>query len=388
MRILQLHNRHAGKGGAMEVVAHEGDLLRRGGHQVEQLTLAAAQHMNLTGLRAGAKAIWNREAAAELDHRISVFGPDIVHVHTPFPLMSPVVFRVAHARGVPAVTTLHSYRYSCVAGTCWRDGHTCEDCVGKSLKLPGLRHRCYHDSLRASGALTASLVLHRSLGTFDHHVSRYLALTEFSRRLLVHDGIPPGLVVVKPNSVPDPGFVAAPRANERRIAFFGRLLGIKGVRTLLDAWALVPAGARLVLAGDGPLRPLVEDRVRQDPTIEYLDWLDEAKVLAQMAAAEVVVVPSEWYEGQPLVVLRSLAVGTPVLVSDLENLAESVVTDNAGWTFRVGDVDALAERLSSLVSSPGLTQSRRQAARQSYDNRYSPQQNLQRLEKIYTSVAA
>ncbi len=133
-------------------------------------------------------------------------------MHTPFPLMSPAVFRAARAAGVPAVTTLHSYRYSCVVGTCVRDGAICEDCVGSKTKLAGVRHACYHDSRPATAALTLSLGLHRAIGTFDHCVSRYLTLTEFSRQLLIRDGFPADKIVVKPNSVPDPGF----RADHRR----------------------------------------------------------------------------------------------------------------------------------------------------------------------------
>jgi glycosyltransferase involved in cell wall biosynthesis len=386
MRILQLHNHHASLGGAMEVLAHEAELLFEGGHAVTQYTLPAAEEMGLSSIRAGAKAVWNRAAAAEVERRIDDFKPDVVHVHTPFPLMSPSVFRAAYGRGVPAVTTLHSYRYSCVAGTCWRDGDPCEDCIGKRLKLPGIRHRCYHDSVGASGALTLGLVVHRAAGTFHRCVARYLTLTDFSRRLLIRDGFPSDRIVVKPNSVPDPGFTPEARTDERRLVFAGRLIGIKGVQTLLDAWAKVPPGMRLVIAGDGPLRSAVEERASNDPSIDYVGWVGETDVLELMAGAEAVIVPSEWYEGLPLVILRSLAVGTPVVVSDLDNFSEDVLADDVGWAFRVRDSGDLAATLSTLVAEPELARSRRAAARRSYEFRYSPPADLRRLETVYHSV--
>ena len=210
MRIVQAHNHHAAKGGAMEVLAHERELLLDAGHEVEQYTLPAAEDMRLSGLRAGAKAVWNRDAARDVAALVRSFRADVLHVHTPFPLMSPSVFRAAHAAGVPAVTTLHSYRYSCVVGTCVRDGHICEDCVGKKLKLPGVIHKCYHDSRGASAALTLGLDLHRAAGTFHRAVTRYLTLTEFARKLLIRDGYPVDRILVKPNSVPDPGYRSEP----------------------------------------------------------------------------------------------------------------------------------------------------------------------------------
>ncbi|WP_344341386.1 glycosyltransferase, partial [Streptomyces rhizosphaericus] len=155
------------------------------------------------------------------------------------------------------------------------------------------------------------------MGTFDHCVSRYLTLTEFSRQLLIRDGYPAEKIQVKANSVPDPGYRAVTSDGPRTVLFAGRLVDVKGVRTLLDAWAQVPAGLRLVIAGDGDLRPLVEERAASDSSIEFVGWVSQDKVVELMGAAEVVVVPSQWYEGAPLVILRSLGVGTPVLVSDL-----------------------------------------------------------------------
>ncbi len=389
MRVLQLHNDHASLGGAREVLDYEGDLLRGDGHEVSVYTLPAAEELGLSAVRAGAKAIWNREASRIVADRIESFKPDVVHVHTPFPLLSPAIFRAAASLRVPSVTTVHSFRYSCIAATCHRDGSICEDCVGTRLKLPGIVHRCYHDSLGASGALTAGLVLHRAIGTFRDCVNRFITLTEFSKRLLVRDGIPESHITVKPNSVPDPGGADLDQPRERSVAFVGRLIDVKGVRTLLDAWAGGVAGYTLRIAGDGPLRGLVEDRARTDPTIQYLGWLDEDAVSRLMAEATCVSVPSEWYEGGvPLVVLRSLAVGTPVIVSDLENICEDVRRDEAGMTFATADPASLAQALTSLVAEPERWADRRAAARKAYQQRYTPSTNIATLTTIYRDVIA
>lgn len=370
----------------MEVLAHEGQLLSEAGHDVREYTVAATEDLGLSAMQAGAKAVWNVEAARDVGRLVDDFKPDVVHVHTPFPLMSPAVFRAAHRRGVPTLTTLHSYRYSCIAGTCVRDDRICEDCVGSRAKLPGLQHRCYHDSYGASAALTLSLAVHRAGGTFHRHVDRYLTLTDFSRRLLIRDGFPADKIQVKPNSVPDPGFRQAAATDERKVVFAGRLIDIKGVRTLLDAWRTVPPGMKLVIAGDGLLRPLVEERAAQDPSIDFLGWVDEDEVTRLMGSAELVVVPSEWYEGLPLVILRSLAVGTPVLTADLENFSEDVVADGVGWTFQVGDVASCSAELAKRVSDPEAAKAMRPVARESYERRYSPAVDVKRLETVYRDV--
>lgn len=388
MRILQLHNHHASLGGAMEVLEFEGQLLRSAGHEVEQFTLPPTEQLGLSGPRAALKAVWNRETARDVGDRIDQFEPDVVHVHTPFPLMSPAVFRVADGRGVPNITTVHSFRYSCIAGTCYRDGAVCEDCIGSRSKFAGLRHRCYHDSLGASGALTASLGLHRALGTFSRSIDRFVALTPFAKRMLERDGIPAERIVVKANTVMDPGRAIPAQVPEPYVAFAGRLIEIKGVRTLLEAWRNRPAGIRLRIAGDGDLRALVEEHAASDSSIEYVGWIDGDAIPELFGKATAVLVPSEWYEGQPLVTIRSLSVGTPVITSDLENLCEDALNDGAGMAFRTGDAQHLAEVLGTLVTDRAGWVARAEAARRSYLSRHAPEVTVRALERIYADVIA
>lgn len=390
LRVLQLHNHHASMGGAMEVLSHERDLLRAGGHLVEQYTLPPTEQLGLSAVRAGAKAVWNREAAQETTTWIRSFRPDVVHVHTPFPLMSPSVFRAAKHSGVPTLVTLHSFRFACVAATCHRDGHICEDCVGRRVKWPAVRHKCYHDSAAGSGALALSLLVHRTVGTFDNDIDRYLALTGFGRDLMIRDGYPADKIVVKPNSVPEPDEVGSPDLASPYLLFAARLIDVKGVRTLLDAWRRLPdIGLRLVIAGDGELRDLVRAAAASDSRIEWTGgWVEEGAVTRLMAHAVATLVPSEWYEGLPLVILRSLSVGTPVLVSDLENISAELLEDGAGQAFRVGDPDSLTKTIISMWSSAETVDEMRVRARQSYERRYSPEVDTKRLERLYRELVA
>lgn len=388
LRILQLHNEHSTAGGATDVLEHERWLLTEAGHHVDQLLLPAADSLGLSPVRAGAKAVWNREAAAETTRLIRELRPDVVHVHTPFPLMSPAVFRAAKREGVPTVATLHSFRYACVEATCFRDGHICEDCVGRTVKWPAVRHRCYHGSVAGSSALALSLLVHRVAGTFDDCVDRYLALTGFARDLMIRDGFPAEKIGVKPNSVPDPVASLLPDHAAPYFFFAARLVTVKGVATLLEAWRQVAdPGLRLIVAGDGELAGDVRAAVAADPRIEWRGWLGQDEVTALMAGAVATVVPSEWYEaGAPLTLIRSLSVGTTVVASDLANISAELVEDGAGTTFRVGDAGSLAQALVSVWQDRSVAAEVSQRCRESFAARYSPAVGLQRLVSEYHRV--
>lgn len=386
-RVLQLHNHHAARGGAMEVLAEERRALTAAGYTVEQVTVPALQDLKLSPLAAGVKAVWNRQAAAAVTQAVHRFRPDVVHVHTPFPVMSPSVIRAASRLGVPTVATLHSFRYSCIAATCLRQGEICEDCVGKRLKWPGVVHRCYHDSALGSAALTGGLALARLRSVIPGDVDLFLALTEFAKDLMVRDGVEPERVVVKPNAVPAPADFEGKSPAEPYALFVGRLVPEKGIEILLQAWQ-GPGLPPLVIAGDGVLRPDVEQAARSNPLIRPVGWLEEADVWAQMAAADVVVVPSQWYEaGTPLVTIRALAVGTPVLTSDLENLSREVLEHEAGIAFTTGDPNALRHAAHRLHSDPRLRERLGLAARRMYEELYTPEAGVRRLAEVYRLAA-
>lgn len=385
MRILQAHNRHATRGGADVVMDQEEALLRAAGHEVGRFIVEATTQGDLVS---AARAVWNGQTLRDAGSLIESFRPDVVHVHTPFPLMSPTIFQAAHRHGVPAVATTHSFRVSCVAGTLRRDGAICEDCVGRRLKLPAIRHRCYHDSVAASASLATSLTLHHVIGTFRSRVARFFTMTDFARDILVRDGIPADHVVVKPNHVADPGPAPAWDSRAKHVLFSGRLVEEKGIRTLLEAWRTADhADYVLRVCGDGPLRQLVEDAAAVDPSVQPLGWVSSERMQEEQQHAQLTVVPSEWYEaGPPLVLLDSLASATPVLSSDLRNISASVSASGAGGTFSTGDATSLATRLGSMLADDAALRAQGARARTLYEADHTPQRSLDILESTYQDV--
>jgi glycosyltransferase involved in cell wall biosynthesis len=268
----------------------------------------------------------------------------------------------------------------------YRDGHVCEECVGKRLSWPAVAHKCYKNSRLASSAMVASLATHHIVGTFANHVDTYITLTEFARQKLISDHFPAEKIVVKPN------FVISdhpPGTGKGGYALYvGRLVNEKGVDALIEAWTkLGGSQLKLKIVGEGPLREnLVEKAARSSgPEIEFLGWKDTPEVLTLMRDAAYLVFPSQWYEaGCTLVMMEAFASGTPVLASDVGNFSEAIRPGKNGWLFKSGDADDLASMVQTIDSQLVDSQPIRDRCYKEYKERYSPEANYRMLMDIYS----
>lgn len=267
--------------------------------------------------------IWAPRAQEDLGRLLTERRPDVLHLHNPYPLISPWVVRTAHRHGVPVVQTVHNYRQVCSSGIYFRDGRICQDCKGRALGVPAIVHRCYRNSRAQSALMATTLAVHR--GTW-RSVDRFIALTSAIADHLRDYGIPDERIVVKPNAVPDPG---RPAPLGDGFLYMARLTPEKGLDLLLEAWRRHPVGAlgTLRVAGDGELRPLVEAAAAERADVVYLGQLDRAGVRAAVEASAVVIAASMWHDVLPTVIIEALASGRPVLGTALGGIPYLVGAD-------------------------------------------------------------
>src|ERR1022692_4165829 len=173
------------------VVRAEVDLLRRAGHRVLQFTQNNATLANSTPLDKAALFVtttWNRTAYSAIRTLLEKERPDIVHCHNLLPQVSPAAYYACQSTGVPVVQTLHNYRLFCPAGTFFHNGQVCQDCT-RSLAY-AVKRGCYRSSRLATATVAMMLEFHRLRRTWTSSVNAYIALTQFSRIVLVNLGLP------------------------------------------------------------------------------------------------------------------------------------------------------------------------------------------------------
>jgi len=390
MRVLLVHNRYrtSAPSGEDDAVGNEQRMLESRGIEVIRFDRCNddIHDSSLTAKAAAAvNTIWSRRSRAEILQVIREVQPDIAHVHNTFATLSPSIYGAFVAERVPVVQTLHNFRLFCPGAMLLRNGRPCEDCMDHSL-LRSVRHRCYRNSLGATGTLATMLALHRTLGTFSKGVDRYIALTRFARTKAVKGGIAEPTITVKPNFVPNPPPVG--EGDGGYVLFVGRLLEGKGADTLLAAWRRL-TDVRLKIIGDGALRPRLEAQGRRDGlNVEFLGRQPRASVLQHMSGARLLIVPSDWYEGFPMVIAESFACGTPVLASRIGSLDELVQEGVTGRKFNPGDAGGLTAALRRMLSEESTLSDMRRNSRAYFDAHLTEDMNYSQLLSVYSGVIA
>ncbi len=331
------------------------------------------------------KTLWNREAYREVRDRVRAFKPDVVHFHNTLPLVSPAAYYAAHAENAPVVQTLHNYRLICPNALLFRDGATCEACVGRRVPWPGVRYACYRRSRAATGAVATMLSAHRVLRTWSRAVDRYIALTSFSRRKFIEGGLPADRIAVKPNflneeAMSDP---LPSEAGRDYVLFVGRLSVEKGIAPLLRAWTQHEVPGPLVVVGDGPLAGAVREAAARHSGITWLGRLPRERVLSLMQNATALVLPSLVYENFPVTLVEAFSVGLPAIVSRLGALEEIVADGRTGLHFRPDDPSDLADKVAWAFEHAETWRGMRCAARAEYTEKYTPERNYEMLMAIY-----
>ena len=333
-----------GRGGAEAYVA---DLARElaSRHEVVVLTGARAgldgvetvQLPHLEKLAPDAnparKAAWHaRDQWLPAVHRqtkqaLAEFSPDVVHTHAVQGL-SAAVFTAIRSLDLSHVHTAHDLGLLCARVTMTRDG---EFCGGRCLSC-----RVQRVVRGRAAASRLDLLISPSDHVLRRHIEAGICSPERART--IRQGAAPAPAVERP--------VGAPTAPT--VGYIGTLSRVKGVPTLLDAFAAAPKQWRLVVAGSGELDPLVEQRAAGDDRIEFRGRLDGEDKERFYAGVDLIVIPSEWEENAPLVAVEAAVRGLPAVVSDRGGLPETPQAE----VFRARDPAALRDAIRKLVEAP------------------------------------
>lgn len=304
-------------------------------------------------------------AARNFGEMLDREAPDVVHLHAFVAGVSLLVLREAKRRGIRVFFTYHTPTVSCVRGSLLRlgteicdgtlDETRCAECVLQSRGLPLAIARIVSrvpglvaDVLKNSGIPSKvstgfqlkSLISrrHQTVRALFREADHFIAVCDWVRTLLLDLGVDPERVTLCRQGLAqtDVGKVQEPCASlsarpDVKLAFFGRLDPTKGIDVVVQAVRLLPERTIAldvfgIAQGEGG-ETYKAELVRlagDDKRIRFLPPVASDRVVEGIAGYDVLLVPSQWLESGPLVVLEAFAADVPVVGSRLGGIAELV----------------------------------------------------------------
>jgi glycosyltransferase involved in cell wall biosynthesis len=276
-----------------------------------------------------------------------------------------------------------------------------------ALRLGGVRRIIVHD--HTSGARSIPAGLRRAVKLAAARTpwiaaDRVIAVSEYVARRHLQTGLlPPGRVSRVWNGIPVPERVpggsrplaGALGADPRRptVACACRAAAEKGVPVLLRAFDLMvrdwPASRPrplLVYMGDGPQFGEIEQlRAALDARDDILLTGYRSDAGELLAGADVCAMPSIWHDALPLAVMQPMALGRPVVASNVGGIPEMIVNNETGLLVPVNDERALAAAIERVLSDGALAARMGAAARQRVAQVFTPESQLRALTDIVSA---
>lgn len=365
MKVLLIDVYNYNKGGAETVCFNTGKMLEEHGHEVVYFTLKWADNNpspyskyfpeSKETRRGPLKQVKNMinyfyhfEAARKIEQLIGDEKPDIAHIHLMWGQITPSIFPVLKKYNIPILFTVHDYRIVCPAYT-FRNGkgQICEECHGKHF-YKCFTNTCTKGSKLMSAVMAAEQYFRNAFFNPAKNIDGFIYVSNFAKDIQEKympavKNIPNIVLYNFSTSIAEQSKTMPP---EKYFLFFGRLSYEKGVKTLLETFEKLPE-CKLKIAGTGPLEAelkLMKDTHKIE-NVEFLGYKTGKELSDLVAGTYFVVVPSEWYENNPMTIIEAYSVGTPVIGARIGGIPEIVVDSKTGFQFESGNTDDLRNKV-------------------------------------------
>lgn len=288
----------------------------------------------------------DKNAITTFSRILEDFNPDIVHLHNIHTSISPIVAEIAHRKGVKVIWTLHDYKLICPSYGLYNDEGTCELCINGSKKHI-LQKKCLKKSLIASWiGYREAICWNRQ--RLENCTDVFICPSVFMREKMIADGFSEKKLVHLCN------FTKIPKiydnvTKKNQYCFVGRLTKMKGIETLLKAASELPYD--LVVLGTGDIEAELKKQYKSSTQIHFLGYQGKEACLLCLQQSTFSVVPSECFDNNPLSVIESLCVGTPVLGARIGGIPELIKDGINGKLFTPGNAEELRDAINCMMRS-------------------------------------
>lgn len=332
--------------------------------------------------------------AIEFSKVIDAEQPDLIHLHAFTRGVSLRLVRLAKSRGIPVIFTYHTPTVSCQRGTLLRWGNQvcdgqiqlsqCTACTLQSLGISESTAQIISNlppivgttltRIGLSGGIWTALQMRelvncrtQAFQSLMLEVDHIIAVCDWVKKVLILNQVPQQKIVVIRQGLcqellPETeefSPLSSPTSDPPlRLVFFGRLDPTKGIDILIQAFIAHPQlnatldiyGICQSTSGDS-YQAKIQHLSRNDHRINWKTPVLPAQVVKTMRNYNLLVVPSQWLETGPMVVLEAFAAGIPVIGSNLGGIGELVEHHVNGILVEASCIKAWGQQLQFLCDN-------------------------------------
>ena len=384
MRVLLANKFYYRRGGDCVCTINLEQLLKEHGHDVAVFAMDYPENLstqwkkyfpsNMSKFMAFTRPFGSKEVKDKFNALLDDFRPDVVHLNNIHTQLSPVIAELAHKRRIRVVWTLHDYKLLCPRYDCLLNGQEiCEKCFCGDKK-PCLDNKCMKSSKLAS-FIGYKEALQWNKERLEACTDVFICPSQFMTDKIIQGGFNKTKMKTLCNFIDVDKCIREDYKKEDYYCFIGRLSHEKGVRTLIEAANQLPY--KLIIIGGGLLEEELKKKAKKH--IEFVGFKQWNEIKKIPEKARFSVIPSEWYENNPLSVIEAQCLGTPVLGAYIGGIPELIEENISGITFESGNVNDLKQKIQEMFD----TDFDYKKITESAQNRYNAKSYYNEIMKIY-----
>jgi glycosyltransferase involved in cell wall biosynthesis len=263
------------------------------------------------------------------------------------------------------------------------DGKICEKCKsGRFINC--VVNKCSEKNISQSAILALDAYYRKYFDSPHKSIDKYIFVSKFihDKHCEYQSGVDSKSVVLH-NFISNLNDIRPNNDKGKYFLYLGRLSREKGVVTLIEA--AVKTGINLKIVGNS--EKFDKTIALRSPNIEFLGFKHAPELWEIIRYASFVIVPSEWYENNPLSIIESYAFGKPVIGSEIGGIPEILEHGKTGFLFQQGNRENLIEVLKKANSISQIEyELQSKNCRVFAENNFSPTKHYNELISIYSEL--
>lgn len=355
MKILLANKFYYRRGGDCIYTMNVEKMLKKEGHEVAVFAMQYPENepcewaeywpSSMGMMKVLTRPFGDREVKRKFCRLLDDFKPNVVHLNNIHTQLSPIIAKIAHERGIKVVWTLHDTKLVCPCYTCMHNRMWCTECFHDKISV--IKYRCM------SGGILGAIVGYWEIvkwnkDVLQEYVDLFLSPSKFMMETCVEGGYSKEKFRVLCNFINVEKVKDSSFEKKDYYVYLGRVNEVKGVRTLCKAAAQLPH--KLIVIGGGELFLELQETYKDNGNIEFMGQMQWNEFRPILESARFMVLPAEWSENNPLTIIESQSLGTPVLGAKIGGIPELIEEGVNGMTFTSGNVEDLKDKILKIFN--------------------------------------